>query len=220
MRGIGYGVGGFGEVAALFAVATLLASCSPDPEPEPAPPAPAAHVGLRGRAPRASGGYPSVIMLQPEDGSKRAPEVDDPLVMDQYNTDFHPRLLIARPGQPVQFKNSEDVVHNIHVTDATDRSTIFNVATPVSGAYTHKFDREGAFDVACDIHPSMAAYIVVTSSPFVVIAETDGSFTLPDVLPAGSYRVKVWNSDPSRRLERVVQIDATTTELVLEPDSP
>ncbi len=203
-----------GTVPALLCL--VATGCSDDSGPEPPPPERVTHHEVSGRAPRASGGFPSVVMLEPEGGTTAAPEVDDVLLIDQYNTDFHPRLLIARPGQPVEFKNSENVLHNIHVTDPSNWTTVFNVATPTSGAYAHKFDREGAFDVACDIHPAMAAYIVVTRSLYAVITETDGSFSFPDV-PNGSHRVEVWNLDPSRRVERVVRVDGAVTELVLEP---
>ena len=168
---------------------------------------------VTGTAPRAFGGFPSVVILEPE-----APievPILPPSVMDQYNTEFHPRLLLVRVGQTVRFKNSEDTLHNVHVIDIETHDTAFNVATPVVGAYEYVFDNASVYDVSCGIHPSMAAFIVVTDSPFAVVADNDGAFSLPEV-PAGNYTARVWNLDLARRSERVVVINDAATELNLE----
>jgi hypothetical protein len=134
--------------------------------------------------------------------------------MDQYGTAFRPKLLVVRPGQPVDFKNSEDVLHNVHVIDAETRQTEFNVGTPVVGAYRHSFEREGAYDVSCSIHPSMAAFVIVTAAPFVAVADSHGSFEL-EAIPEGTYHVRVWNLDLERRSERRVTIEGATKSLTL-----
>ena len=138
----------------------------------------------------------------------------EPALMDQYGTAFRPKLLVVRPGQPVDFKNSEDVLHNVHVIDAETRETEFNVATPVVGAYRHVFEPEGAYDVSCNIHPSMAAFVIVTAAPFVAVADSQGNFEL-EAIPEGTYDVRVWNLDSKRRSERKATIDASTKSLTL-----
>jgi plastocyanin len=138
----------------------------------------------------------------------------EPALMDQYGTAFRPKLLVVRPGQPVDFKNSEDVLHNVHVIDAETRQTEFNVGTPVVGAYRHSFEREGAYDVSCSIHPSMAAFVIVTAAPFVAVADSHGSFEL-EAIPEGTYHVRVWNLDLERRSERRVTIEGATKSLTL-----
>jgi plastocyanin len=138
----------------------------------------------------------------------------EPALMDQYGTAFRPKLLVVRPGQPVDFKNSEDVLHNVHVIDAETRETEFNVGTPVVGAYRHSFEREGAYDVSCSIHPSMAAFVIVTAAPFVAVADSHGSFEL-EAIPEGTYHVRVWNLDLELRSERKVTIDRATKSLTL-----
>ena len=45
------------------------------------------------------------------------PIPNDPAVMDQFGREFIPRLLVAREGQAVLFKNSEDELHTVHVQD-------------------------------------------------------------------------------------------------------
>ncbi len=188
----------------------LTACASP---PEPAAPPPETTPRLVGKAPSATGGYPSVIMLAPEVPIETLIPTQ-PALMDQYGTAFWPKLLIVRPGQSVDFKNSEDVLHNVHVIDADTRRTEFNVGTPVVGAYRHVFEREGAYDVSCNIHPSMAAFVIVTAAPLFAVADSQGNFELDEVLE-GTYVVRVWNLDPKRRSERTLTIDATTKSVTL-----
>jgi len=173
---------------------------------------------VTGTAPRAFGGFPSVIILEPEIpmGLPVPPIPEEPAVMDQYNTEFHPRLLLVRVGQTVQFKNSEDTLHNVHVIDIETRDTAFNIATPVTGAYEYVFENASVYDVSCGIHPSMAAFVFVTESALSVVAENDGAFSLSGV-PPGNYKVTVWSLDPSQRSEHVVviAIDDAAIELNL-----
>lgn len=210
----------------LVALGLLLSlACSPEPAgldntnaepPEPEPPVPS-ETALTGTAPRATGGFPSVVVFEPE-AEVDFPVPEEPAVMDQYNTEFHPRLLLVRVGQTVRFKNSEDTLHNVHVIDTVTRDTEFNVATPVTGAYEHVFETPSVYDVSCGVHPSMAAIIVVTETPYVAVADRDGQFSLSGI-PSGSYTVTVWNLDPSRRSQRVVTLDEGATELNLDQAS-
>jgi plastocyanin len=173
---------------------------------------------VTGVAPKAYGGFPSVVMLEPvepETDAGSEPDLElEPALMDQYGNAFHPEILVVRPGQTVEFRNSEDVAHNVHVIDQHTRETIFNVATPVVGSYEYSFEEAGAFDVSCNMHSWMAAFIIVTDAPYVAIADKDGEFSLPAV-PAGNYTVRVWNVEETRRVERRVQLAGDGSPLSL-----
>jgi hypothetical protein len=112
----------------------------------------------------------------------------------------------------VDFKNSEDVLHNVHVIDAETRKTEFNVGTPAVGSYRHAFEREGAYNVSCDIHPSMTAFVIVTAAPFLAVADSQGNFAL-DAIPEGFYAARVWNLDPKRRRSGTIEISGATDSL-------
>ena len=210
---------GFALTALAVAVLALVASgCSTDPVEstplhERAPSAVAAGHVVMGKAPRATGGFPTVIILEPQvPGSFPVPT--KPQVMDQYGRAFFPSLLLVREGQPVEFRNSEDELHNVHVVEAGTTSTVLNVAIPIlGGSYSHTFERAGTYLVSCNVHQEMAAVILVTSTPYAVIADNDGTFSLSDV-PPGSYNLTVRNG--ATRIERVVDIDGPRTELILD----
>lgn len=108
--------------------------------------------------------------------------------MDQSGQMFIPGMLTARIGQEVQFRSSEDVLHNVRVDHGPARTPIFNVATPPFGQYVHTFTEPGFYNVSCDIHTVMRATLFLTDAPYVVEIPDTGTFTFPDVVP-GSYRV-------------------------------
>lgn len=107
--------------------------------------------------------------------------------MDQQGQMFMPDTVLARTGQPMHFRSSEDVLHNVRVI-RSDQKPIFNVATPPFGSYTHTFNEPGFYNVTCDIHTAMRATIYVTSTPYVGTADERGLFTFDNVVP-GPYKL-------------------------------
>lgn len=185
---------------AAFAAGAACGSGPPDTPPPVAPPpavaaasaapAPAgAGLTVTGAAPVALDGSLTVVILEPLAGAAFEPPAE-PVRMDQLGMEFLPPVLLANVGQPVHFRNSEDVLHNVRVYNIDTRETAFNISTPIGGTYEHRFDTAGTYRVACDIHPAMGASVVVTSSPHAAVAGRDGRFVLDDV-PGGSYTAVV-----------------------------
>jgi len=119
----------------------------------PASPAPGTH-RVAGKAPPAVSGMPSIVVLDPKESREFPAQADRP-AMDQITQTFVPAILFVRTGQPTDFKNSDDVLHNVRVRNAETREGTFNVAIPTGQIYTHTFDRDGFYDIGCDIHPGM-----------------------------------------------------------------
>ncbi len=206
-------------LAMLFAV-----SCSNDPSDSTSAEAPAlepaatvrAPGSVTGRAPAAIGGYNSIVILEPDEPME-LPRPADPPRMDQAGMAFYPKILIGRVGQPVQFKNSEDVLHNVRVFDGTTRRAAFNVATPIDGIYEHVFDKEGIYPVSCDVHPAMAATVLVVSTPFATVTDREGAFAFSDV-PPGTYTLRIRND--GRWMEREVEVGSESTEIIVDTMPP
>lgn len=159
---------------------------------------------VKGLAPPVAGGFHSAILFE-QDGPQAKPLSTATVTMDQRGLVFVPGLLVARVGQEVAFTNGDDVLHNVHVTNAATLETIFNVATPSKGAHLHIFESVGTYSVSCDVHPAMAAYILITEAEYAVVAQRGGQFTSSD-MPPGRYTVRVWNVDPKRRSVRKIDI--------------
>ena len=132
--------------------------------------------------------------------------------IDQQGQIFWPETLLTRTGQPVHFRSSEYVMHNVRVM-RSDNKPIFNVVTPPWGSYTHTFDEPGVYNVTCDIHSTMHATVHVASTPYVGTADERGLFTFEQVVP-GSYKVTGF-ADGSP-IEKVVDIAGASVDVHLQ----
>ncbi|HTS54665.1 MAG TPA: hypothetical protein VMH26_15440 [Burkholderiales bacterium] len=106
------------------------------------------------------------------------------------NSSFQPRFQIAPLAASVEVGNQDPIPHNTHVFEAG--RTLFNVAVPLAGVRVHKvLARPGIFEVRCDFHPWMRAWLFVPSGPYHAVLWTAGEATLRDI-PPGRYRLHVW----------------------------
>lgn len=204
---------GFDRTLLTLLVAGLAACGGDEASPEPPADAPTAPEGLAGTAPPATLGIPSVVTLLPADDGAVAPPAEA-AHMDQLGLEFLPKQLLVRPGQTVLFTNSESLAHNVHVSYMDNDSSVYLADMDPRESLETALEREGGYDVTCDEHPGMRAFIYVTSAPYVAFAEVDGSFVIPDV-PPGTYVASVWSASAELRGERTVDVTAGETNLDL-----
>jgi plastocyanin len=192
-----------------FLAAAIVAGCNSNntaavPPPPSVAPITSGHVS--GIAPKNA----IVTLLR---GDAALPMPDQPAVMDQYAKQFVPSVLIARVGQPVEFRNSEDMPHNVSVTRRESGVAVFTVGTEPHQKYVHTFERVGQFDVKCDIHEGMEATLIVATGPETIIAGDDGEFAFPNV-PLGAYRLSVTANGQTVEHRIDVRDAHTTVKLV------
>jgi len=189
--------------AALVIIA--LSACNSSPSPSKAlPAAPAATSSeVTGVVPKNA-----IVTLLPASGAPAVPA--EPAVLDQISKQFLPHTLIVRVGQPVEFRNSEDMPHNVSVTRRESGSEVFNVGTEPHQKYDHTFDRVGQFDVKCDIHEGMEATLIVARGPMTTIAEDDGRFSFSNVA-FGSYTLSLTYS--GQTVEQAIKVTGARTEV-------
>ena len=167
-----------------------------------APAAPITSAVVSGTVPRNA-----IVALVP---AEALPPPAEPAVMDQYAKTFVPNVLYVRVGQPVEFRNSEDMPHNVSVSRRGSGAEVFNVGTEPQQKYVHTFDRAGQFDVTCDIHPGMQATLIAAPSPYATVADDSGRFTIPDVKP-GSYKLNL--TYEGRTVEHPLQVAGPRTDV-------
>lgn len=113
----------------------------------------------------------------------------------QEDTMFQPTLLIVPAGATVDFPNRDPFFHNVFSYSSVKRFDLGRFPRGESRPVT--FDRAGAVKVFCEIHRWMRAAVVVVENPYHAEVR-NGRFTLPNV-PAGRYRVSVWDFDRGKR---------------------
>ena len=112
--------------------------------------------------------------------------------MDQKGCRYEPHVLGIQVGQAFKILNSDGILHNVHSLPKVNKP--FNMAMPANRTEaTATFDKaENVFQVKCDVHPWMSAYIAVLTHPFYAVTAKDGKFTIPNLDP-GTYEVEAWH---------------------------
>jgi plastocyanin len=123
---------------------------------------------------------------------KTWPVPSTPVILDQNGCQYRPHVMGIMVGQPYKILNSDPTDHNVHTLPKVN--TPFNRAMPRTlKEATTKFDKpEPVFQVKCDVHPWMSAYIGVFAHPFYSVTSTDGKFTISGLDP-GTYEITAWH---------------------------
>ena len=125
--------------------------------------------------------------------------------VEQHHLMFIPKVTTVPAGSTVVFTNHDKIYHNVF---SRSEAKSFNLDTYDPGKPKQVvFDKPGAVNLLCNVHPEMSAWVVVTDNKYSAVTGKDGLFTITDI-PAGTYRIGVW-SEKSRPLEEAA---VTVTE--------
>ena len=132
----------------------------------------------------------AVAMLEPASGklppARPLPQVD----ISQATRQFSPRISVITTGTPVNFPNFDTVRHHVY---SFSPAKVFELK--LYAGVPNKpivFDKPGIVILGCNIHDLMAAWVVVTDTPWFGLAAADGHIQIDNV-PAGNYRLRVWH---------------------------
>ncbi|HEX5855118.1 MAG TPA: hypothetical protein VFZ57_05815 [Thermoanaerobaculia bacterium] len=102
---------------------------------------------------------------------------------------FDPRVTAVPAGTTVDFPNLDGIFHNVF---SLSPGATFDLGLYRNGATrTMTFDRPGLVRIYCNIHPQMAAFLMVIDGTIWAQTAEDGSAVLPNV-PAGHVVVRAW----------------------------
>src|SRR5215831_15133476 len=111
---------------------------------------------------------------------KTFPAPTDHPVIDQKGLTFTPSIVVVQQGTTVDFKNDDNVAHNVFWPSVGGDKR----------SYT--FDKPGAVPLLCNVHPDMAGYLIVSPTPYFAQTDESGNYKIKDV-PDGSYKLVVWH---------------------------
>jgi plastocyanin len=107
---------------------------------------------------------------------------------------FSPHLSAVAVGTQLEIRNNDPILHDLRIRrDTRFGPTLMNIMQPAGTRSVHKPLQEmGHFDVRCDIHAFMSAFIHVFDHPYFAITDSTGSFHMTDV-PPGIYTLQIWH---------------------------
>jgi plastocyanin len=141
-----------------------------------------------------------------------APPPSGVVTIDQQNCIYRPRVIGARVGQTLQFRNDDPTLHNVH--GLSRASNDFNVGQPIKGhVFTFALKREEVMlQIKCDVHRWMAAYVGVVDHPYFAVSSEQGTFTI-DAVPPGRHTIEAWH-ERYGRLTQSVDVTAASSTVV------
>lgn len=116
----------------------------------------------------------------------------DPPVIDNVGCRFEPHVLAAGAGHTIHFRNSDEILHNVHAFAGDD--TVLDLGLPEHGSENRaSIDAPGVYRVVCDAgHGWQQAWVHLFEHPYFAVTDENGYFRIEDV-PTGQYRVRAWH---------------------------
>ncbi|MGD0211656.1 MAG: carboxypeptidase regulatory-like domain-containing protein [Terriglobales bacterium] len=135
----------------------------------------------------------SVVYVEAIAG-KTFPAPTSKTVIDQKGLMFVPHIVVVEKGATVDFLNSDTVAHNVFWTAISGNKKLgHNLGTwPKGEKRSFKFDDLGVVPLLCNVHPEMAAYVIVAPTPYFAVSNASGEYKIENV-PDGSYTVTAWH---------------------------
>lgn len=144
----------------------------------------------------AEGGLANVLVrIKP--GTVPAWTPTEPIVVDQVDCMYRPRVQAGVRGQTVQVLNSDETTHNVHARYLTlgerkDTETLINRAQPAGVKMEFELGDEPIAKLVCNYHAWMQGFVLVSDNPYAGVSGTDGQFEVQNV-PVGEHSVEVWH---------------------------
>jgi len=131
-----------------------------------------------------------VVWLEPLDNTANLGDRPPHVRMLQKDKMFHPHILPILVGTAVEFPNADPIFHNAF---SNYDGQLFDVALyPPGSSRTVVFRKPGVVRVFCNIHPSMAAIILVLKTVYYTKVASDRSYRIPNV-PPGQYALSFFD---------------------------
>ena len=103
---------------------------------------------------------------------------------------FDPRILAVSSGTKVVFPNVDSIYHNAFSLSPGNQFDMGLYRKGASRDFVMK--NPGVVRVYCNIHPDMAASVVVVEGNAFSIVQADGSFRIAGI-PPGQHEVHIWS---------------------------
>jgi plastocyanin len=157
----------------------------------------------------------SVVYVEAVVG-KTFPAPSQHITIDQKGLMFVPHITAVEQGTTVEFLNSDSVAHNVFWPSISGNKKLgHNLGTwPKGQRQSFKFDNPGIVSLLCNVHPEMAAYVIVSPTPYFIETNKDGEFKIENV-PDGAYTVTAWHEGAKSKSNPVKVAGDTAADFTL-----
>lgn len=108
----------------------------------------------------------------------------------QQGQSFEPAVLPVVKGTTIDFHNDDEILHNVF---SLSKTAAFDLDVYGQGeTRSVLLDQPGLVRVYCNLHPNMAASILVLGNPHFATTDIDGRFVITG-LPNGFYTIRSWS---------------------------
>lgn len=160
----------------------------------------------------AAGPGGAVVWLRRIDGPTPKPEPATGKTIVQRGKLFLPRVLPVPVGTQVTFRNEDDIAHDVF---SLSKPNDFNTNLfKKGGSYQQTFEKPGAVQLLCNIHPTMLGYVVVVDTPWFGQADASGGFAIKGV-PPGEYELTAWHEASTAETREKVSVGASGARLAV-----
>jgi plastocyanin len=130
---------------------------------------------------------------------------DKPVVVDQREMVFLPRVVAVQHGQAVRFDNSDMFNHSV-MASSTNPSNQLNVFVSPGKPIEHRFEpQKRPVLIGCSLHSWMRAWVYVVAHPWFVLSDEMGRFEISNV-PPGKYTVWLHHADTGLQERRKIEL--------------
>jgi len=138
------------------------------------------------------------------------PPPQNPVVLDQVGCMYEPHVVTVMAGQPLQAKNSDGFLHNVHGLGKKNAQFNFpqmaqNQVNPIPAQQVE------TFKIKCDVHPWMSAWVVVVDNPYSAVTDAKGTFTIKG-LKNGKYTLVAWQEKLGTQEAQIEVKDGKATQ--------
>jgi len=139
-----------------------------------------------------------------------------PVVVDQREMIFVPRVVAVQHGQAVSFDNSDMFNHSV-MANSKVAANRFNIFVSPGKPYEHVFEvQPRPIPIGCSLHSWMRAWVYVVPHPWFAVSNEQGRFEIKTV-PPGKYTLSLHHADTGMREEREVEVTAgKSVEIAVE----
>jgi thiol-disulfide isomerase/thioredoxin len=124
---------------------------------------------------------------------------------------YEPHMTVIPQGARLEVTNGDQAPHGAGARSL--HNTSFNVVLPPGGTYDLNLNALDRFQVSSDTNPWMSSWVVVTDTPFFVISDGAGEFSIAG-LPPGKYMADWWHESLGAGQTAEFEVTAAGTALI------